>query len=459
MGKPITEAALRSGEPVPHLRRILTLWDLIFYGIILIMPIAPVPLFGIAQQLSNGHFVTTILIAMTAMMFTAVSYGRMASLYPTAGSAYTYVGRGLNPHLGFLAGWAMILDYLIQPLLNGIFVSLTVKRLVPQVPYFVLAAFFVGLMTFLNLRGIRSTARANVILLTIMSVVVIAFIVLAVRYLFHSEGWSGVFSVDPFYNPRTFDLRTIWTATSYAALTYIGFDGVTTLAEDVVNPKRNVMLAAVSVCLFTGIVGGLEVYLGQRVWPDYSTFPNLETAFMDITRRVGGPLLFQALGLVLILACIGAGMTGQVGAARLLFGMGRDDVLPRRVFAYLDAKRNTPTRNIWLIGIMAYIGTLLISFEQAGEILNFGAFLAFVGVNLAALWQFAVRPPAARKRHVFADVVMPLIGFVFCLWIWLGLKMPAKIIGGIWFLGGSIYSAIRTRGFRQQPLMIDFRES
>jgi amino acid transporter len=285
--------------PTPHFRRVLTLWDLIFYGIVLIMPIAPVPMFGIAQKLSRGHFVTTILIAMAAMIFTAVSYGRMAALYPTAGSAYTYVGRGLNPHLGFLTGWAMFLDYLIQPLLNGIFVALTVKRFIPHIPYAVLAAVFVGIMTFLNLRGIRATARANIVLLTLTSIVIVTFMLLAVRYLFHLEGWGGIFSFQPFYDPKTFDARTIWTATSYAALTYIGFDGVTTLAEDVENPKRNVMLATVSVCLFTGIVGGAEVYLGQRIWPDYSTFPNLETAFMDITRRVGGPTLFQALGVAL----------------------------------------------------------------------------------------------------------------------------------------------------------------
>jgi amino acid transporter len=172
------------------LRRVLTLWDLIFYGIVLIMPIAPVPMFGIAQKLSNGHFVTTILIAMMAMLFTAVSYGRMAALYPTAGSAYTYVGRGLNPHLGFLTGWAMFLDYLIQPLLNGVFVTLTVKRFLPQVPYFVLAAVFVGMMTFMNLRGIRSTARANIVLVAVMSVVIVVFMVLAVRYLFHWGGWG-----------------------------------------------------------------------------------------------------------------------------------------------------------------------------------------------------------------------------------------------------------------------------
>ena len=455
----MAQTGQNSGAAAPRLRRVLTLWDLIFYGIVLIMPIAPVPMFGIAQKLSNGHFVTTILIAMMAMLFTAVSYGRMAALYPTAGSAYTYVGRGLNPHLGFLTGWAMFLDYLIQPLLNGVFVTLTVKRFLPQVPYFVLAAIFVGMMTFMNLRGIRSTARANIVLVAVMSVVIVAFMVLAVRYLYHWGGWGGIFSFEPFYNPKAFDIRTIWTATSYAALTYIGFDGVTTLAEDVVNPKRNVMLAAVSVCLFTGIVGGLEVYLGQRIWPDFRTFPNLETAFMDVTRRVGGPLLFQALGIILILACMGAGMTGQLGAARLLFGMGRDNVLPRRVFAYLDPKHNTPTRNLWLIGIVAYVGTLLISYEQAGEILNFGAFLAFMGVNMATFWQFNVVPPPGYKRRAFADIVMPLIGFVFCLWIWLGLKTPAKIVGGVWFLAGLVYAAIRTRGFRTRPIMIDFTES
>jgi amino acid transporter len=458
----VVKASANSREgvvAVPRLRRVLTLWDLIFYGIVLIMPIAPVPMFGVAQVLSQGHFVTTILISMVAMMLTAVSYGRMAALYPSAGSAYTYVGRGLNAYLGFLTGWAMFLDYLIQPLLNGIYGALTIKRFFPFVPYAALAAAFVGTMTFLNLRGIRATARANVVLLVVMCTVIGVFMVLAVRYLFGVQGWPGVLSLDPFYDPKTFNLRVIWTATSYAALTYIGFDGVTTLAEEVENPKRNVMLATVLVCLFTGIVGGLEIYLGQRVWPDFRSFPNVETAFMDVTRRVGGPLLFEALGIVLLLATVGAGLTGQVGAARLLFGMGRDNVLPRKLFAYLDPKRNTPTRNIWLIGGVAYIGTLFITYEQAGEILNFGAFLAFMGVNLATFSQFAVVQRAGRKRRWFADAVMPLTGFVFCLWIWLGLRLPAKIVGGIWLIGGLIYCAIRTRGFRERPMMIDFSES
>src|SRR6266513_3197328 len=164
----------------PRLKRVLTLWDLVVYGSVLIQPIAPVPLYGVAQKLSDGHFLATILIALFAMLITAVSYGRMAALYPTAGSAYTYVGKGLNPHLGFLAGWAMILDYRLQPLINTVWMSTALhERYLHQVPFVAWALLIVGIMTVLNLAGVKSSARANKVLLFFMSIVVVAFVVLA----------------------------------------------------------------------------------------------------------------------------------------------------------------------------------------------------------------------------------------------------------------------------------------
>ena len=202
------------------------------------------------------------------------------------------------------------------------------------------------------------------------------------------------------------------------ALTYLGFDAVTTLAEDVKNPRRNVMLAAVGVCVFTGLFGGLLVYLGQLVWPDYATYGNVETAFIEVAGRVGGIALFRAMAILLVVAMIGAGLTTQVGAARLLFGMGRDDLIPRRFFAHLHGVRNTPNYNIWLIGLLAYAGSLVMSYEVTAEILNFGAFLGFMGVNLAVIWQFWVRGAPGRRREFFADVVLPAGGFIFCTAIW-----------------------------------------
>src|SRR5437870_106926 len=453
----MASSATTSTSGAPRLRRVLTLWDLIFYGIVLIQPIAPVPLYGVAQKLSDGHFATIILIALFAMLITAVSYGRMAALYPAAGSAYTYVGRGLNPHLGFLAGWAMILDYLLQPLINTVWISTALHaRYVPQVPYVIWAAIIAGIMTVLNLLGIRSSARANKVLLFVMFIVVGFFIVLAGRFLFGTQGWSGLFSIQPFYDPKTFDSHRILTATSFAALTYIGFDGVTTLAEDVENPKRNVLLAVVLTCVFAGVASCLEAYLGARVWPDWRSFPNLETAYMDICRRVGGLLLFNAMGAILIVAAFGSGLTGTLGAARLLFGMGRDGVLPRKFFGYLKPGSGTPTYNILLIGGLAFLGAVVLNYigsayEHAGELLNFGAFLAFMGVNFACFWQFSMMAKAGYERNLLRDAVLPLIGFAFCGLIWWNLNNLAKTVGGIWFAIGILYVGYKTNWFRSAP--------
>lgn len=442
-----------------QLRRVLTLWDLVFYGLVLIQPIAAVPLFGIADRLSRGHVVTTILIAMVAMMLTAFSYGRMAAVYPASGSAYTYVGRGLNPYLGFLTGWAMMLDYLVIPIINIIYGSLTLNRLIPSVPYVVWVLALTIIITFLNLRGIRTTARTNVTLLIIMCFVIGAFMVLAVKYLLHLGGMANLFSFQPFYDPKTTDLPSIATATSLAALTYIGFDGVTTLSEEVQNPKRNVLVATVLVCLLTGIFSGSQVYLAQRVWPDYSSFPNVETAFMDVSRRVGGLALFNAMAFTLIVASLGSGLSGQAGAARVLFGMGRDNALPNKFFAYIHPKSRVPSYNIWLIGLLTFLGSMLLDFERAAEVLNFGAFLAFMGVNIAAIKQFYFCRGPDEKKHLFKDAFLPAMGFLFCLWIWWNLPRPAKIVGGIWFLLGIFYLAYISRRFRTQPVAIDFSES
>ena len=446
----------------PHLRRVLTLWDLIFYGIVLIQPIAPVPLFGVVQERSHGYIVDTILIAMFAMMITAVSYGRMATLYPSAGSAYTYVGKGINPHLGFLVGWAMFLDYLLQPLINAVWVAETIHGWVRWVPTYGMMALFVGAITLMNLRGVKASALANKLLLGFMCVVIAAFVFLAIRYLFLLDRRAGRFSTDPFYDPRTFNFTTLRGAVPLAALTYIGFDGVTTLAEDVENPKRNVLLATVAVCLFTGIFGSLEVYLAQRSWPGFH-FNNISGAFMDVCLRVGGRWLFLGMTAVTVLAAAGSALTGGLGAARLLFGMGRDNVLPRGIFGHLDPKRNTPNYNIWIIGVLAFGGGALLAlhgrgYENAANLLNFGAFIAFMGVNLATFWQFGMRRAHGQRARVLADVVLPLFGFAFCGWIWLNLNVVAKIVGGVWFAAGLIYVAVKTRGFRTAPIMIDFSE-
>ena len=446
MSKLIDEPSSSAREP--HLKRVLSLGDLFFYGIVAVTPSAPATVFGLADVRSRGHVVVTILAAMAAMVLTAVSYGRLASLYPSAGSAYTYVSRGIHPLLGFVAGWAMLLDYIVIPLFCVLYGTLSLQRALPWMPLTVSAALFAAGITLLNLHGIKATARTDEILLGFMFLVLSGFIGLAIHYIWLHNGPSGLLSTRPFYNPLTFNLHSIANATSFAALTYLGFDAVTTLAEEVENPRRNILLASVGVCLFTGLFGGLLVYLGQLVWPDYMSFHDIDTAFIDVTGRVGGTYLLQATALMLAVANIGAGFTAQVGAARLLYGMGRENVLPRRIFGKLHPLRNTPDLNVILIGVVAFLGTLCMSYELTAEILNFGAFLGFMCVNLACFWRFWVNSQERSLRRAIVDLAMPLAGFVFCAVIWWGLAAPAKIAGSIWLVAGVTLIGARSRWFR-----------
>ena len=443
-----------SDQPTGKLRRVLTLWDLILYGIVLISPIAAVPLFGVVQQLSQGQAVSTLLVGMVAMTLTAFSYGRMAALYPSAGSAYSYVGRGLNPHLGFLAGWAMLLDYLLVPVLCTVYAAITMQRVVPGLPYWLWCALIAALLTAVNLCGIRATANANLLMMVAALVVILPFIGLAIRWLLLHQGWQGLLSTQPFYTPQTFRWKSLAAGTALAALTYGGFDGVSTLSEEVENPRRNILLATVAVCIFTGIFGGLQIYLAQRVHPAFHDFANADTAFLDLTTVVGGPLLFHGMAVILIVTNLGSGLTAQAGISRLLYGMGRDGILPRAFFAYVSPKRAVPTYNLLLIGVFAFAGCLLLNYERAAELINFGAFLAFMGVNASVIRSYYFRRPP-QQRSVVPDLVLPALGFLFCFVIWLNLSAQAKLVGALWFAAGLLYDAIISKGFRTSPAPLD----
>ena len=427
----------------PHLRRQLGLWDLVFYGIVLIQPTAPMPLFGVVSQEARGHVVTTILIAMCAMLFTAISYGRMARAYPSAGSAYTYVGREIHSGLGFITGWSMAMDYMLNPIICTIWCSAAARNIAPGVPYFAWAIFFALLFTLLNLRGIRATARTNEILVFAMCIVIAYFFAAAIRYLL---GQPSVDFTRPFYDPKTFAWPAIATGTSIAVLTYIGFDGISTLSEEVKDPRRNILLATVLTCLITGVLATLEVYAAQLIWPDYRSYPDVDTAFVHVAGRAGGFVLLQVVNATLLVATIGSGTGSQLAAARLLYGMGRDNTIPRRFFGAISPRTGVPANNVIFTGVLALIGAFLMSYQLGAELLNFGAFIAFMGVNLAALVHYWVRNPEKK----LGNLLPPVLGFLICLFIWLNLRTPAKIAGSIWMGVGIVYAAVKTSGFRRE---------
>jgi putrescine importer len=441
----------------PRLWRALTLWDLILYGVIVIQPVAPMSVFGVLSNRGRGHVVTTILIAMMAMLFTAISYGRMARAYPSAGSAFTYVGQEINPALGYVTGWSMVMDYMLNPMICIIWCSQQAHVFAPGIPYWGWAIFFAFVFTGLNIQGVKTSARVNAGLAAAMGVVIAIFLVAAARYVFgHPHDGLGYFT-RPFYDPAMWNTKAVLSGTSVAVLTYIGFDGISTLSEETENPRRNILLATVLTCLMIGILSGIEVYAAQLVWPARQAFPNVDTAFTFIAGRAWAPL-FAIVGFTLLVANFGSGMGAQLGAARLLYGMGRSNALPKSFFGVVDPSRHIPRNNVLFVGGLALAGAFVLpavagtatGYELGANLLNFGALIAFMGVNAAAFTRYFLRD----QQKSFLNFLLPGLGFLICLVLWWNLSPKARIFGAIWMAIGIAFGAWKTRGFRGN--LIDF---
>ena len=442
-------------DPQPvnsSLRRVLSRRDLILYGLVILTPTAPYPVFGIVQQTSHGHAVLSFVVAMVAMLFTALSYGKMSGAFPSAGSTYTYASNAFNPSVGFLAGWAMILDYLLIPLLSVIYAALTANRMVPQVPYLVWAVVFNIGITLINIRGMRVTARAGNGMMVLMSACAVLFMVLAAHYVAaHGGGSSALLSWVPIYNPGTFGLHPLMLGAAIASISFIGFDAISTLAEDTLHPERDISYATVAVCLIQTVVCVGTTYLAALVWPDFRSYPESETVILDIGKMVGGASMMGAISFILLVAGLASALTGQAGASRLLLGMGRDGVISRKFFATVDEKYSTPVRAIYLMGAISLMGSMMLRFQLVVELLNFGAFVGFILVNLSVVRYFFFHKGERRGTQVLGNLVFPLAGAAVCGYIWLNLTWKAQVAGFGWLAVGVLYLALLTRGFKRLP--------
>ena len=458
----MASSSTSTGSRPLHLRRTLGLWNLIIIGIVIIQPTAPMGIYGVISNKAHGHVVTTILIAMIAMLLTAISYGRMARVYPSAGSSFTYVGQEVHSAFGYIVGWGMVMDYLLNPLICTAFCAKAAMNILPGLSYYAWILIFAAFFTWVNLRGIKTSAQLNEALCAGMLIVVILFLgcVLKWAWLIHRD--SGFFT-RPFYDPQTFHPANLFAGTSVAVLTYIGFDAVSTLSEEAKNPRRNILLATVLVCLIAGVLSGLEVYAAQLVWGS-KPFPGdrVESAFAIISRQVGGVVLFQIMNFTLLLANMGSGMGSQLAAGRLLYGMGRGNALPKSFFGAIEPKHRIPRNNILAVGGIAFAGAGILEFFSTGlgggayeigaEALNFGAFIGFMGVNVAAFVHYVLHGNSRK----LGDVAVPVLGFLICGFIWVHLSRPALVLGTLWMATGILYGAVRTHGFRSKLITFDY---
>lgn len=335
------------------------------------------------------------------------------------------------------------MDYMLNPLICTVWCAQQAHEFAAALPVWGWKIVFAAVFTWLNLRGIKTSARVNTGMAAVMSAVIVVVFIAAVRYIFGHPHNDPIFFTRPFYDPQTFTYGNLFGCTSIAVLTYIGFDGISTLSEEAENPRRNILLATVLTCLVIGILSAAEVYVAQLVWPASQPFSNPDTAYVFAAARTWAPL-FGIVGFTLLVANFGSGFGSQIGAARLLYGMGRSNALPKSFFGAVDAKNRVPRNNVLFVGAIALLGSFFISYGRGIELLNFGALIAFMGVNAAAFMRYFVREPEKK----ISNFLPPILGFLICLGLWWSLSRDAWIVGGTWMLLGIAFGAWKTKGFR-----------
>jgi len=440
----------------PTLTRTLRLPSLVLFGLAYMTPLIVLGIFGVVAEVTGGASASAYVVALIAMLFTASSYGRMAAAYPVAGSAYTYVRRTIDSRIGFLVGWVVLLDYLFLPMVIWLIGAAYLEAQFPDVPGWMWIVGFVIVTSLLNILGIKVADRANYIMMAFQVLVIGVFVALSVGTVIANDGIAGLVSAAPFANP-TSTFGTITAGAAIAAYSFLGFDAVTTFTEETIEPKKTVPRAIMLIALIGGVIFILVSYVTQLVHPG-GEFADASSAAFDIALTIGGNVFGAVFIAGLVIAQFASGLAAQASAARLLYAMGRDGALPRRVFGYISARFHSPVVNIVLIGVVGLVA-LFLDVATSTSFINFGAFTAFTMVNLSVIVYFFKRRREGAHLNVALYVVLPVIGAIVTAYLLTQLDVNAIVLGVSWLVLGVIVLALVTKGFRRLPPELTMEEA
>lgn len=419
-----------------QLDRALTLGDLIVYGMIFMVPIAPFSVFGFVWQDAKGMVVLAYLIGLAGMLFTALSYGAMSRAFPLAGSVYAYVQRGLHETAGFLAGWLILLDYILIPALLYLFSAVALHPLLPAIPAWVWLLGFVAVNAAANLLGIRFTARLYKVLLALELLTLALFVILGALALYQGKGAGGL-TLAPLYDPRSFSLGTVAGATSIAVLSFLGFDGISTLSEENAGAGNAIARATLLSLVLIGALFMAQTWIAADLARGMH-FNSAATAFYAIAARAGGTgLALAAILAVVISFGIANAMAAQAAVSRVLFAMARDRKLPA-MLAAVHPRFKTPYRSTLLVaGVSLLVGLLFTHrIDALSRVVNFGALSSFALLHVAVAYHYYFR---RRSGAWFRHLLCPAAGFAVIVYVLYGMDPIAKILGGSWIVLGIVY--------------------
>lgn len=443
-------------ESADSLKRVLSLSSLVFYGFAFMVPLTIFTTYALVTNLTHGMVAITYLITTFAMSLTAFSYVKMTKAYPVAGSVYTYVHKSINPYLGFMSGWVVLIGYMFLPMLNYLAAALFLYAAIPQIPSWIWIVGFAAIVTVVNHFGIQVTAIVNKIIVWIQIIFLVALLIIAIKYIVGGGGAGTLFDGSALINftelgKQGMGLPVLLIGASILALSFLGFDAISTLSEEAINPEKNIGRAIIIACLGAGLAFAFITYILQLAWPNaWFEMVDKEGGAYELISRVAGSLMAYIFIGAYVVGCLASSISSVSSASRILYGMGRDKILPKKIFGFLHPKYKTPTYSILIMGLLSLLAIKL-SLVTALSLLNFGALLAFTMVNISVIFHFFIR---GKKRGFYDSIryfLVPLAGAVITFTLWIRLDATSMKLGFVWIGLGIIYLAVTTNFFRKLP--------
>ncbi|WP_017792582.1 APC family permease [Leucobacter salsicius] len=436
-------------EPVKKLIPQLNLAGLLVFGLSYMAPAVVIATFGVIAVLSNGATPMAYIFATLAMILTALSYGKLARRFPASGSVYTYARRTIGSKMGFLSGWIILLDYLFLPMVAWLIVGLFFSAQFPILPPWAWGLIVIVFCTLMNVVGLKLADRFNRVLLVITAAGILALIGFGIAF----ASGSDVPATAAIWPPGA-TFSAVAAGAAVAAYSFLGFDAVSTLSEEVKDPRKNVPRGIVLVVIAGGVIFAVTSFVLQWAHPSLE-FESVDTAGFEILNVIGGPVFAGLVNSIVLIGGFASCVAVQASGSRLLFVMGRDGVFPRRVFGFLHDKFRTPVFNLVLIALIGLIGQFL-TVGDATSLINFGAFTAFAIANVCVivLW-YKNRNTMPLLKHLIGYIVIPVLGFAVDIFLLFQLSPLALTIGSIWLVAGLIYLAFLTKGFRRPAPGLD----
>ncbi|GKX54383.1 amino acid permease-associated protein [Leminorella grimontii] len=424
------------------------MWQIVVIGLAYLTPMTVFDSFVIVSGKTEGHVPSAYMLALAAVLFTAISYGKLVRQFPEAGSAYTYSQKAINPYVGFMVGWLSLMDYMFLPMINVLLAKIYLTALFPDVHSWIWVVGCILVMTITNLRGVNWVANLNMVLVFFQVAILVVFIYLVWSGLSQGEPGHAVDLTRPFFSNEA-HLVPIIAGATVLCFSFLGFDAVSTLSEETPDPKRVIPRAIFLTALYGGIIFVAVSYFIQLYFPDLTLINDPDNATPEIALYVGGKLFQSVLLCCTVVGAVASGLASHASIARLLYVMGRDNVLPEKVFGYVHPKWKTPVSNILIVGVIALLA-LFLDLESAISLINFGALVAFSFVNISVFWFFFIRQKRNKTaKDVFSFLVLPLLGALMIVILWLNLEADSLRLGLVWGGLGILYLAFITRGFRR----------